>query len=187
MIIARRVWDAVRFDELRLNHQHDDVDFCHRAIDAGFKFKFCRNAVVTHLMLPAGRNPEDPASGTDAFAEVIHQYRNGTVAVALEALQGLQSEIDAARFNYYSGLFHFCLRNFNRATASFEAALQALDMNIDRALAAMAYYRLGLIYNILKKNNLALEKYDNVLGIMPDHPFARLRIRLLNGEPAGLP
>lgn len=80
MIMRRNVWEQIRFDENRLNHQHDDVSFCHKAHEHGYKFGNETRAIIKHLLLPSGRNPDDPASGAGNFPEMIYLYRSGNLS-----------------------------------------------------------------------------------------------------------
>ena len=86
MMIRRHVFDEVRFDERLLNHQRDDVDYCRRVWEAGFKLTIFSEATVVHHLDPAGRNESDPASGPKLYSFAINLFRRGQWAEACTLL-----------------------------------------------------------------------------------------------------
>src|SRR5262249_1639682 len=100
MAIRRRVFSAVRFDERRMNHERDDVDFCHRAIDAGFTIGIVPEATAIHHLEASGRSTADPGSGSAAYADGIALLRIERYAEALDRFrEAAPSEGDRARYH----------------------------------------------------------------------------------------
>ncbi|MBF0171547.1 MAG: glycosyltransferase, partial [Nitrospinae bacterium] len=104
MAIKRAVFTRVRFDETRMNHQKDDVDFCHRAADAGFTLDVVPEATAVHHLDPSGRSASDPAAGPEAYAQGIHLFRLGRYDAALPLLERGESPADPAPARYHRGL-----------------------------------------------------------------------------------
>lgn len=187
MIMRRDVWSSVLFDEKLLNHQHDDVDFCHRCTDAGYRFSSQPSATLTHLLEPAGRNPEDPASGPDEFSVAVHKYREGSPRDALELLEKAEGKVQQGVYHYYKGLFLLFLRDIPAAEKHLLIAQEELDANTHRALCGQVRYRLGLVALMRKATQESERMFRAALELVPEHPFARARLRRLNGKPMALP
>lgn len=176
MIMRRDVWHDVQFDENRLNHQHDDVSFCHKAHDLGKRFTIQKSSVIRHLLLPSGRNPDDPASGRGEFPDMIYLYRLGQIDQARSLLDTLKNDCDPAVFNYYKGLFSFIQNKFQDSFSYFQ---RAISFKPDRGLEAQALYRSALCALALKNKESVLDILSKTLELMPDHPFARFRLSRL--------
>jgi len=146
MMIRRHVFDKIRFDESLNNHQRDDVDFCHRAWDAGFSLSIFPEASVTHHLDPAGRSDDDPASGSDKYREGIYSFRIGRFSEALKIFERLK-EGEAVRSRYHYAL---CLIKLNRKEEAIEElkhVVRRADVNDieERRLLHTAHFHLGAL------------------------------------------
>ena len=187
MIMRKTVFLDVLFDEELLNHQHDDVDFCHRALASGYSFGIECAAQLIHLLLPTGRNPEDTASGSDEFTQVIHLYRSGKLKDAQALLKRIEGAIPRTVFLYYCGLFALFMRQTKTAETSFGALLTEPGIEQQHGLLAQALYRLSLVKLMQQDKKGARRLLERVLERMPDHPFALARMARLDGKPMSFP
>lgn len=178
MIIARRVFEKVRFDETLANHQRDDVDFCHRAADAGFGIDIFTGSYVIHHLEPAGRSEADPASGTADFSRAVYLYRLGRLAEALEIFDAL-GESDRVKAPYHGAL---CLIGLGRG-AEAEKRLNIAVENADltdmeqRRIYYRAHYRLGALLEGEGRLGEAAASYRGALAGMPEHHEAAMGLR----------
>ncbi|VAX17192.1 hypothetical protein MNBD_NITROSPINAE04-161 [hydrothermal vent metagenome] len=173
MIIRRHVFDKVRFNENLFNHQRDDVDFCHRAIDSGFTFECWPEAVAVHHLDPVGRSASDPAFGAAAFANAIYLFRKNEYGKALEILSGQGSE---AKVLYHAAL---CLKELDRpdeAVEEFIATLNVADRQnaAERRLYYSSMYHLGDLKERSGEPEEAKRYYDEALSGFPEHNEAAL-------------
>lgn len=173
MIMTMRTWEQIRFDENRLNHQHDDVAFCHSALDIGKKFSIGMGARIKHLMLPAGRNSDDPASGSGNFPEMIYRYRTGDLTTAHKMLSELKNDLSESVFHYYNGMFFFFKQQYQTAKESFDKALQS---DSPRGIHAQALYRSATCALARGSKKEYRQLLKEVLKFMPEHPHARWRV-----------
>lgn len=173
MIIRRRVLDKVLFNENLMNHQRDDVDFCHRALDAGFKFACFTDAVATHHLEPSGRSESDPASGFGGFPEAIFRFRKKDYAGAMEILITLE---DFPENTYHGAL---CLKNLGlteKAAELFNKTVLLTDnggMKRGR-LYYSALFHLGTLAESRGDMNCAEECYAKALSGFPEHKEAAI-------------
>jgi hypothetical protein len=175
MMVRRRVFSTVRFDEGRLNHQRDDVDFCHRAVDAGFTLGTVPEATVIHHLEPAGRSASDPSSGSAAFAEGIALLRLDRHAEAIERFrQALASE--GVRARYHEGV---CLMELGRADEAVAVLTEVVDAGEDipldderRRIHFGALYRLGVLQEQRGRTDEAHKLYAATLAGFPEHRAA---------------
>ncbi|MGK7346154.1 MAG: glycosyltransferase [Candidatus Nitrospinota bacterium M3_3B_026] len=185
MIIARRVFEKVRFDENLMNHQRDDVDFCHRAVSAGFDIDVFTGAYVIHHLEPAGRSAADPASGTADFSRAVYLYRLGRLAEALEIFDAL-GESDRVKAPYHGAL---CLIGLGRG-AEAEKRLNIAVENADladveqRRIYYRAHYRLGALLEGEWRLGEAAASYRKALEGMPEHHEAAMGLHRLAGGAA---
>ena len=174
MMIQRRVFAKVRFDERRMNHQRDDVDFCHRAHDAGFTLGVIPEATLIHHLEPAGRSASDPASGAAVFAEGIALLRLDRHAEALDRFRAAASE--GARAVYHEGICLMALKRRGEAAARFAAVVdagQAIGLDEDRRrIHYGALYRLALLREQEGRVTEAHTLYAATLTGVPEHRAA---------------
>jgi len=179
MLMNRVVWQNVLFDETIKDHQREDVDFFHRAIDAGFIPRIFPYATIIHEMLPAGRmTKHDPGGGSDSFAKAIYAYRCGDIKKAQPLLESASSSIETIQLHYFRGLFSLFLHEYTAAIGHFESANQ-LDSLQNPGLSSQIFYRKGVAHLGLKESNKAKEAFTKVIEIFDDHPFARYRLNRL--------
>jgi hypothetical protein len=174
MMIRRRVFAAVRFDEGRVYCQRDDVDFCHRVVDAGFTLGVIPDATVIHHLEAEGRSV-DPASGSAAFAEGIALLRLDRHADALERFQRAAAS-EGVRARYHEGV---CLMELGRHG---EAAATLADVVADADGAALdgerrrihysALYRLAVLREREGRVHEAHQLYAGALRGFPEHRAA---------------
>ncbi len=188
MMMRWDVWHAVQFDEARRNYQHDDIDFCHRAKDAGFTLKVFSDAVVTHHVDPRGRVENDRAK-----AEFIE--RNATVATAEEEARKLLLLKDyAAAAQKYRTLaaahgrfddcynFAFCEEQLGNIDAALRWYRKAATANAPSpARRAAAWFHIGSILRAKGETEAAEAALRQTLELQPDHKKAAL---LLDTFPA---
>jgi GT2 family glycosyltransferase len=173
MILRRRVFDKVIFNENLMNHQRDDVDFCHRALDAGFKFACFTDAVATHHLEPSGRSQSDPAAGIGGFPEAIFRFRKKDYAGALAILVKLG---DTPETLYHGAL---CLKNLDQAGKAVElfnktVALADNGEMKQRRLYYSALFHLGTLAESRGDMNCAEEYYAKALSGFPEHKEAAI-------------
>lgn len=173
MIIRRRVFDKVIFNENLMNHQRDDVDFCHRALDAGFKFTCFTDAVATHHLEPSGRSQSDPAAGSGGFPEAIFRFRKKDYAGALSILISLK---DSPETLYHAAL---CLKNLGltgKAAELFNKTVVLADNGEmkQRRLYYSALFHLGSLAENCGDMNSAAWYYAKALSGFPEHKEAAM-------------
>ncbi|HEB72449.1 MAG TPA: glycosyltransferase [Nitrospirae bacterium] len=173
MIIRRHVFDKVRFNENLLNHQRDDVDFCHRAIGSGFKFECWPEAVAVHHLEPEGRSASDPGSGSSGFAKAVYMFRKGAFSEALTLFHELAPSAQV--------LYHLCLAlkemgMLEEAAREFKKLLKALNANDpkERRFYYSANFHLGVIREQEGKPEEAQLHYRETLAGFPEHYKAAL-------------
>lgn len=180
MIIRRHVFDKVRFSENLYNHQRDDVDFCHRAIDAGFRFECWPEAVAVHHLEPAGRSEADPGAGSVGFAQAVYMFRKGAYTDAFQLFQKLPQ---SAKVSYHRSLTLKKLGKLNEAAKQFEKLLKALKVNDpnERRLYYSANFHLADIREKEGKPEEARRYYNETLFGFPEHHEAALGLLRVAG------
>ena len=180
MMIRRRVLGAVRFDEQRMNHERDDVDFCHRAIDAGFTIGIIPAATVIHHLDPAGRSASDPASGSEAFAEGITLLRLDRHAEAIERFR-MAAPTEGSRARYHEGVCLMELGRREEAKAAFAEVVVpgpgASGRSELRRIHYSAMYRLGVLCELEGREAEAHALYAGALAGFPEHHAAAEGLR----------
>ncbi|VAX23833.1 hypothetical protein MNBD_NITROSPINAE03-98 [hydrothermal vent metagenome] len=173
MIIRRHVFDKVRFDENLLNHQRDDVDFCHRAIDSGFTFECWPEALAVHHLEPSGRSASDPGAGSGGFAEAVYMLRKEAYSEALELFHILSPSV---KVSYHLSLTLKELGKLDEAAQEFQNLLQALKVNNpeERRFYYSANFHLGDIKEREGKMQEAKRYYNEALAGFPEHNEAAL-------------
>ena len=111
MIMHRKVWRRVGFNERLGYYQHDDVDFCHRASDMGFRFGCAPYASLKHLLLPQGRTKKGSPRAERMLAQSIYYFRQGCIHKAQNVLSKRLLKDTPHWYYYYQGLyaFFFCM------------------------------------------------------------------------------
>ncbi|MBI5638118.1 MAG: glycosyltransferase [Nitrospinae bacterium] len=189
MMMRREVWEAVKFDETRRNYQHDDIDFCHRAKDAGFTLKVFPDAVVTHHVDPRGRAENDRAR-----AEFIEKNAAAATAEGEARKLLLLKDYAAAAQKYralaalhgrFDDLYNlaFCEEHLGNADAALEWYRKAAAANAPSpARLAAAWFHIGYILRGGGKGEAAETALRKTIELQPDHKKAAL---LLDTLPAG--
>ncbi len=174
-MVQRRVFATVRFDEHRLNHERDDVDFCHRAIDAGFTLGVIPQATVIHHLEAEGRSASDPASGSTVFAQGIALLRVDRHTEALERFRQAAAS-EGARARYHEGV---CLMELGRPGEAADAFIEVLAAGRDahlvddrRRIHYSACYRLAVIREKEGGAREAHQLYAAALSGFPEHQAA---------------
>lgn len=170
MMIRRHVFNKVKFNENLMNRQRDDIEFCHRAWDAGFSLSIFPEAHVTHHLDPAGRSEDDPASGSDKFTEGIYSFRMGRFSEALKVFSSLK-EGEAVRSRYYYAL---CLIKLNRkeeAVEELKYVIKIANVNDieERRLLHTACFHIGSCMEEKGLNKEASEYYIKTLDGYKEH------------------
>ncbi len=181
MIIRRRVLKKIRFDENLLNHQRDDVDFCHRAIDAGFHFASFPEAVAIHHMEPAGRSKDDPGAGSDSFSEAIYLFRKGEHKKALELFRKQPS---STKVLYHIALTLKGLEKCDEACIAFENLLKRADRKNmdDRRFYYSGSFHMGALKEKERKPEEAQRYYREALKGFPEHKEAAEGLERVTGS-----
>ncbi|VAX23182.1 hypothetical protein MNBD_NITROSPINAE02-1813 [hydrothermal vent metagenome] len=181
MIIRKKVFDKLKFDENLANHMRDDVDFCHRAIDAGSVIVCWPEAEAIHHLEPAGRNEADPASGEELYTRAIHLLRKKEYGAALEMFL-LQSP--APKVLYHAALAQKELGQNKEALDTFEEFLSEanLDDNEERRLYYTAQFHVGRLMEKEGWNVRARQKYKEALSGFPEHKDAREGLQRLTNK-----
>ncbi|MBI4665281.1 MAG: tetratricopeptide repeat protein [Nitrospinae bacterium] len=171
MMIRRRVFATTLFNENLLNHQRDDVEFCHRAADAGFKFASFPSAVAIHHLAPAGRSVDDPAFGDSGYMTAIHLFRKGDYVSALEMLGALEP---SAKVLYHKALTLQRMGRFAEAELLYrQAAAQTRGWaGEERRIHFSSWFHMGEIMEAAQNPALAEEYYRKALKGYPEHKSA---------------
>ncbi len=170
MMVKKAVFDSVKFNEELVNHQRDDVDFCHRSIDAGFSIGMIPEATLIHHLDPAGRSDKDPASGSTRFSEGVNLYRLGEYQKALDIFDTMEG-LNAL---YHKGLSLMELGKFNEALPVFCRVIGTADSVTDRRIFHTAHFHLGTIAERGGDFAGALNHYRTTLTGFPEHKMAAL-------------
>jgi glycosyltransferase involved in cell wall biosynthesis len=174
MMIQRRVFRTVRFDERRMNHERDDVDFCHRAVDAGFTLGIVPEATVIHHLEADGRSASDPASGSSPFAAGIALLRLERHAEAIERFRQAAAS-EGIRARYHEGVCLMELDRHHEAAAVLKGVVADAVSTDDlegRRLHYSALYRLGVLSEREGRFHEAHRFYDATLIGFPEHRAA---------------
>jgi tetratricopeptide (TPR) repeat protein len=185
MIVSRHVSEKVRFNENLLNHQRDDVEFCHRVWDAGFTIKFFEKPSAVHYLAPAGRSASDPAGGSALLSEGIYQYRMGRYGEAVLLFESVAiSGTDGVKAVYHKGLCLMGMGDAQGAEASFKQVVQTASASDKdaRRLYFTACFHLGVIYETAGKTGSARKMYETALTGMPEHRRAADGIKRLSAK-----
>lgn len=172
MIVSRHVFEKVRFNENLLNHQRDDVEFCHRVWDAGFTIQFFEKPSAIHYLEPSGRSQSDPASGSALLSEGIHLYRMEQYSEAVRLFESvILSGADSVKAVYHKGLCLMNMGDTQGAQDAFKRVVQTAGMSDKdtRRLYFTACFHLGAIYEATGKNDEARKMYETALTGMPEH------------------
>jgi tetratricopeptide (TPR) repeat protein len=170
MMIARPVFAKLLFDEARMNHQKDDVDFCHRAVDAGFTIGIVPGATAIHHLDPAGRSAADPAAGPEAFSQGIHLFRLKRYDEALPLLEKGEDPDNPVPARYHRGLALSATGRRAEARPLLEGVVAAAHpAGADRRLHYSAHYHLGLIAEGEGRVDDARRHFGVARDGMPEH------------------
>ncbi|MBF0292667.1 MAG: tetratricopeptide repeat protein [Nitrospinae bacterium] len=172
MIISRHVFEKVRFNENLLNHQRDDVEFCHRVWDAGYTIKFFEKPSAVHYLEPSGRSESDPASGTALLSEGIHLYRMERYGEAVRLFESvIASGSESVRAFYHKALCLMNMGDAEGAAESFKQVIQTAGISDKdaRRLYFTACFHLGAIYEVAGNTGEARKMYETALTGMPEH------------------
>jgi tetratricopeptide (TPR) repeat protein len=182
MIVSRHVFEKVRFNENLLNHQRDDVEFCHRVWDAGFAITFFEKPSAIHYLEPSGRSQSDPASGPALLSEGIHLYRMERYGEALRLFESvILSGADNVKATYHKGLCLMKMGDTQGAQAAFKQVVQtaAISDKDTRRLYFTACFHQGAIYEATGNSGEARKMYETALTGMPEHREAAEGVKRL--------
>jgi tetratricopeptide (TPR) repeat protein len=185
MIISRHVFGKVRFNENLLNHQRDDVEFCHRVWDAGFTIKFFEKPSAVHYLEPSGRSESDPASGPALLSEGVHLYRMGRYSEAVGLFESvIASGADSVKAVYHKGLCLMSMGDAKEAQEAFKQVIQTAGISDKdtRRLYFTACYHLGAIYEAAGNTGEARKMYETVLTGMPEHRGAAEGVKRVSAK-----
>lgn len=180
LIVRRSVFNILRFNEHLLNHQRDDVDFCHRAIDAGMKFLCFPDTVVIHHLEPFGRSKNDPGSGTDQFAEGVHCFRSGKYKQAMDLFH--KCEKKDVKLLYHMGLTLKQMGKIKKSGDYFRDILKNVVLPDDaeeKRLYYSAAFHLGQLAETEGNKTEAACYYKLAVHGLPEHFQARERFETL--------
>ncbi len=188
------VWERVKYDEGRRNYQHDDVDFCHRVIDAGFRISVFPEATVIHHVDTRGRAVSEEAlqefeeSLFTPFEKLyragLDAYRNAGFCEAQSLLQQALEEEENCRGFYALGLVQQKLCNLDAAALSYRSALDILEDNDEEWIdfdPASLHLHIGEIAKAQGKYEEARIAFNRVLSLNAEHILAKACLRDLNG------
>ncbi len=191
MMMRWEVWNAVKFDESRRNYQHDDIDFCHRAKDAGFTLKVFPDAVVTHHVDPRGREENDKAKAAFVAAAAVQTAEDEARRLLLMKdyeRAALAYRVLAEADGSFDHLYHlaFCEKEMGctpDALAHFRAAARAPGAPSAQRRAA-AWFHIGALHYRFKEMAEAAEALTVALTYDPGHRAAALLLEELHqGKP----
>jgi tetratricopeptide (TPR) repeat protein len=195
MMMKRRVWEAVKFDEDRRNYQHDDIDFCHRVTDMGYTLKIFPDATVIHYVDKRGREESErarkeflrknPVTRTESeeaqFYLSLGEYRE---AIPLyKKLAGKERKF--SNFYNLAYSYHQLGALSNAVRYYLEAVTQPAEDGSDDVRLAAAYLHLGEIF--IKKGDTALAEgsLKKALAYLPEHNKAEQLLDSLTVAMAG--
>jgi len=179
-ILARRdAWGAVRFREDLGYYEREDVDFSHRAQEAGQRIRVDPRAAVRHLLLPGGRR----AGETDPLPQIQFLYRSGRLEEARRLLEARGEGLAPFVRGYTRGLFALFAGEAALARAALEGALGGGADAAGAGARAQCHYRLGQAWLKLGCRREARGAFEAALALVPDHPFARFRLERLERGP----
>ncbi len=183
MMIRRHVFDKVKFNESLMNHQRDDVEFCHRAWDAGFSLSIFPEAFVTHHLDPAGRSDDDPAAGSNRFAEGIYNYRMGRYSEALDNFWAVMDD-EPVKSRYHAALCLKELESYDQAVDELKFVIKNVDIDDmnERRLFYSAHFHLGDLLEKAGLNEKASECYSKTLEGFGEHHEASLGLKRVKGK-----
>jgi len=187
MIVSRHVYEKVRFNENLLNHQRDDVEFCHRVWDAGFTINFFEKPSAIHYLEPSGRSQSDPASGPAFLSEGVHLYRMERYGEALRLFESvILSEAGNVKAVYHKGLCLMNMGDTQGAQAAFKQVVQTAGISDKdtRRLYFTACFHLGAIYETAGNAGEARKMYKTALTGMPEHRRAAEGFKRLSDKNA---
>jgi tetratricopeptide (TPR) repeat protein len=178
MILRRRLFESIKFDEKLKNHQRDDVDFCHRAIDKGFNISIFREAQVVHHLDPAGRSEDDPALGGDDYGRGINLFRLGRYDEALSVFSAVTGD-DKCRAIYHSAL---CLDKSGDKKRAIENLENVVKTGEGDTIFHTAHFHLGQLFEERGDKEKALSHYQHALEGMSEHHLAKEGVARLSGR-----
>ncbi len=180
MMIKKQVWKAVKFDENRRNYQHDDVDFCHRALDLGYRVETCPKATVIHHVDARGREESERAR-TDYIKKNFSIKSDRDLGKMLlstnyfrEALPVFKklSGADPSFENFYNLAYCFQqVGGYSNASKYYLEAIYA-DGNKDDIRVASAYLHMGEVFLKQGRKELALDCAKTATTLMPQNKKA---------------
>ncbi len=178
MILRRRLFESIKFDEKLKNHQRDDVDFCHRAIDKGFTISIFTQAHVVHHLDPAGRCEDDPAVGGDDYGRGINLFRLGQYSEALYIF-GTVTGNEICGAIYHSALCYDKSGDKKRAIENLE---NVVKMDEGGRIFHTAHFHLGRLFEQIGNREKALIHYLHALEGMGEHHLANEGAARLSGR-----
>ncbi len=188
------VFDKVQYDENRRNYQHDDVDFCHRVTDAGFRISTFPAATVIHHVDKRGRKESEKALKEfekslltpfeKSYRSGINHYRNGNLCDAqADIVNALQEEKQNCRALYAFGLIEQKLCNLDSALKAYSRVKKLLEKNEDTWIdfpPASLHLHIGEIFKAKGEFEKAEKAFQNVLAILPEHRLAEACLKDIN-------
>lgn len=185
MAIRRKVFEKVRFNENLMNHQRDDVEFCHRVTDAGFDIDIFTEAHVIHHLDPAGRSASDPACGPDRFSRGVYLYRMRRHEEALRMFLSVSGP-ENVKSAYHAALCLAELGDPAEAIKKLHFVADNADINKmdEKRIYFSAHFRLGALMEGEGKPADAALCYKRALEGIPEHHEAALALARLSGNRA---
>lgn len=181
MMFKQYVWEKVKFDESRKNYQYDDVDFCHRVIDAGFRISVFPKATVIHYLDKRGRRASEKAreefierntpEEEQAYQKGLKMIREGEWGDTVEYFEKIITIRDGARENYQLGLAYKNMGHLEEAERLFQRALSLFssDKKVEGINLSSLHFHLGEIYEKKGELSNAENEYKNTLNLLPSH------------------
>lgn len=184
MAIRRKVFKKTRFNENLMNHQRDDVEFCHRVWDEGFAVSHFPEAAAIHHLDPAGRSYSDPASGSRQYSLGIDLLRKKLFREAFDRFEAAAAtEGPGAR--YHAALCLKELEAFDQAIARFEAVIaETKDVAgkdpAHKRLHYTSWFHIGDMLQLSGQTRRAAECYRKVVDGFPEHNEAAARLKMIS-------
>ena len=175
MVIRRSLWEDIEFDENLLGEE-ENIDFCLRALDFGYKIAACPKArAILHHGKDATHEPKyknfdahlkfmDKTNTLRLNAQHAFEHRDYQKAIDLypELLNGLPGDFESwSRL----GWSYYFMHHFKEAIKAFDHGLK-LNSNWHDALRGR-----GWAYYQTQNYNAAIADFDKALeNLTPDNP-----------------
>ena len=191
MILRRSVWEKIKFDEELIGEQGDDIDFCHRASDAGFSLQVFPETTVIYQDVDLSCLMREKSELVNTLSnQGVNSFRENEFYDAVAFFKAAEEIKPSFVAGYHLGISYWKLGQLDKAEEKWQEVANNYEeesFNNTREVNqyAQIFFYLGRAAHLRKEYEKARGLFQKALKIIPRHRKSKVYLKIIESIKEG--